>query len=113
MRDQGFSIADIHEKLQNHFKTLCFYCPDFLAGTYFDQNFLDNAQANGLNTALNGRERSVRTRYLRRLECHKRDPLNIGKLRKRSIEPGIKSLSFLKTSKYTPSSGPSSGVCAG
>lgn len=98
-RDLGFSMVDIREKLENHFKKLSFYRDDFLADTYFDGDFLAAAQADGLNTALSQLHRNDRKRYLRRLEKYAFDPF---KLRKLTLKPGLESLKFLRSTKYVP-----------
>ena len=99
-RDLGFSMVDIREKLVNHFKKLSFYGDDFLADTYFDDDFLAAAQTDGLNAALSQLHRNDRKRYLRRLEQYAFDPF---KLRKLTLKPGLESLKFLRSTKYVPS----------
>ncbi|PTQ77383.1 hypothetical protein C8R26_10829 [Nitrosomonas oligotropha] len=99
-RDLGFAMAEIREKLELQFKKLSFYRADFLADTYFDDDFLVAVQAEGLNTALSKLQRNDRKRYLRRLEHYKFDPFKLSRL---TIKPGLQSLQFLKSTKYTPS----------
>lgn len=99
-RDLGFAMADIREKLVNHFKKLSFYRDDFLADEYFDDDFLLAVQANGLNAALSQLHRNERKRYLRRLEQYVFDPFKLGRL---SLKPGLESLKFLRSTKYVPS----------
>ena len=99
-RDLGFAMVDIREKLENHFKKLSFYRDDFLADTYFDDDFLAAAQTDGLNAALSRLHINDRRRYLRRLEHYAFDPFKLSKL---SLKPGLESLKFLRSTKYVPS----------
>lgn len=99
-RDLGFSMDEIRTKLRNHFKKLSFFRDDFLADDYFDGDFLAAAQAEGLNAALSQLDSNTRRRYLRRLKHYAFNPF---KLRKLTIGPGLKSLRFLRSSKYVPS----------
>ena len=98
-RDLGFAMAEIRDKLKNHFKKLSFYRDNFLADTYFDDDFLATAQADGLNAALSQLHINDRRRYLRRLEHYAFDPFKLSKL---TLKPGLESLKFLKSTKYVP-----------
>ncbi|MDH5570967.1 MAG: replication initiation factor domain-containing protein [Gammaproteobacteria bacterium] len=102
MRDLGFSMADIPEKLENNFKKLCFYTSDFMSDDYFDKNFLTNVYDNGINSALHQVDNNMRKRYLRRLTHYQCDPFRLERL---SIDHGVRSLSFLQSKKYKPSKG--------
>ena len=97
--DLGFSVAEIREKLENQFKKLSFYRDDFLADTYFDDDFLVAAQADGLNAALSQLHINDRKRYFRRLEHYAFDPFKLSRL---TIKPGLESLRFLRATKYVP-----------
>lgn len=98
-RDLGFAMAEIRDKLKNQFKKLSFYRDDFLADTYFDDDFLVAAQADGLNAALSQLHRNDRKRYLRQLKQYAFDPFKLSKL---TIKPGLESLRFLRSTKYVP-----------
>lgn len=100
IRDLGFPMDEIADKLTNHFKKLSFFRDDFLADDYFDGDFLAAVQAKGLNAALSQLDSNTRRRYLRRLKHYAFNPF---KLRKLTIWPGLKSLRFLRSSKYVPS----------
>lgn len=99
-RDLGYTMADIREKLDLQFKKLSFYRADFLADTYFDDDFLFAVQTDGLNVALNQLPRNDRKRFLRRLKQYVFDPFKLSRL---TIKPGLESLRFLKSTKYVPS----------
>lgn len=96
MRNLGFSMSEIPQKLQNYFKKISFYRVTLLADGYFDGDFLAQVQADGLNAALHAQGRNVRTRYLRRLSVHQYEPFN---LRRLSIKRGVESLSFLDVNR--------------
>lgn len=98
-RDLGFAMAEIRDKLKNQFKKLSFYRDDFLADTYFDDDFLVAAQADGLNAALSQLHRNDRKRYLRQLKQYAFDPFKLSKL---TIKPGLESLRFLRSTKNVP-----------
>lgn len=96
MRNLGFSMSEIPQKLQNYFKKISFYRVTLLADGYFDGDFLAQVQADGLNAALHAQGRNVRTRYLRRLSVHQYEPFN---LRRLSIKQAVETMSFLDVNR--------------